>query len=57
MSVGMICILVWFGLLFYVSLNNYDHVGTASSPNHILVGKFELAVNQYFVRINSPIRF
>ena len=33
-SVGMICILVWFTLLFYVSLNSYGHVGTVSSLNH-----------------------
>ena len=33
-SVGMICILVWFTLLFYVSLNSYGPVGTVSSLNH-----------------------
>ena len=46
-SVGMICILVWFTLLFYVSLNSYGHVGTVSSLNQaFLLGKFEQAVNQ-----------
>ena len=30
----------WFGLMLYVPVNSYDHVGTVNSPNHIL-GKLD----------------
>ena len=41
-----------FVLLLYVPVNSFDHGGTISSPNHtFFLGKFEEAVNQYFVHI------
>ena len=44
---------VWLDLLLYVPVNSYGHVGTVvCSPNHTFVlGKFDQAVNQYFVHI------
>ena len=57
-GVGMICILVWFVLIFYVSLNSYGHVGTVILLNNtLLLGKFEQVVNQNFVHINSLLKF
>ena len=45
---------VLFGLVLYVLVNSYGHVRTVSSPNHIFIlGKLDLAVNQYFVHILS----
>ena len=42
----------FFVLVLYIPVNSYGHVGTASSPNHtFFLGKFDLAVNQYFVHI------
>ena len=47
--------LIWLvGLLLYIPVNSYGHVGMVSSPNHIFfLGKLEQAVNQYFVHILS----
>ena len=43
-----------FGLILYVPVNSYGHVGTVGSPNHtFFLGKLDLAVNQYFVYILS----
>ena len=42
------------GLLLYIPVNSYGHVGTFSSPSHtFFLGKLEQAVNQYFVHILS----
>ena len=41
-----------FGLILYIPVNSYGHVGTVSSPNHTFSDKLVLsidsAVNQYF---------
>ena len=43
-----------FGLVLYVPVYSYSHVGTVSSPNHtFFLGKLDLAVNQYFMNILS----
>ena len=48
----------WFGLLFYVLVNRYGHVGTVSLPNHtFFLAKLEQAVNQYFVHILSLLTY
>ena len=48
-----ICLFVWFDAL-NASVNSYGHVGMVSSPYHtFLLGKFDYAVNQYFVHILS----
>ena len=42
----------WFGLLLYIPVNSYGHVGTVSSPYHtFFLGKLEQAVNQFLVHI------
>ena len=28
---------VWFGLILYVPVNSYGHVGTVNSPNHTII--------------------
>ena len=44
----------WFGLVLYVPVNSYDHVGMVSSPNHtFFLGKLDKAVKQYFKQILS----
>ena len=44
----------WFGLLLYIPVNSFGHVGTVSSPNYtFFVDKLEQAFNQYFVHILS----
>ena len=50
--------LVWvsfgFGLLLYVTVNNYGLVGRVNSPDHTSYwGKLEQVVNLYFVHIHS----
>ena len=43
---------IFFGLLLYVPVNSYGHVGTVSSPNHtFFLGNLEQAVNHYFMHI------
>ena len=43
-----------FGLMLYVPVNSYGHVGMGNSTNHtFFLGKLDLAVNQYFVHILS----
>ena len=51
----------FFGLVLYVPVNSYDHVGTVSSPSYtFFLSKLDQAVNQYLVHIlllvtdNSP---
>ena len=47
-------VLGWFGLILYVSVNNYGHVQMVSSPNQtFFLGKLDKVVNQYFVQILS----
>ena len=42
------------GLLLYIPVNSYGHVGTFSSPSHtFFLGKLGQVVNQYFVHILS----
>ena len=48
----------WFGFLFglilYIPVNSYGHVGMVSSPNHtFFLDKLDYVVNQYFVHILS----
>ena len=53
---GLVNYKYWFlfGLMIYVPVNRFDHVGMASSSNHtIFLGKLALAVNQYFVYVLS----
>ena len=46
-KVLFVCLL---GLMLYVPVNSYGHVGMVSSPNHtFFLGKLQLAVIQYFV--------
>ena len=33
-SVHLLFFFFWFGLILYVPVNSYGHVGTVSSPNH-----------------------
>ena len=43
---------VGFGLLLYVTVNSYGHVGMVSTPNHtFFLGKLEQAVDQCLVHI------
>ena len=47
-----LCGYIWFGLLLYVPVNSYGHVGIVSSSNHtIFLGKLEQAINKYCVHI------
>ena len=40
----------WFGLLLYVQVNSYGHVGMVSSSNHtFFLGNLEQADSQYLV--------
>ena len=41
------------GLMLYVPVNNYGHIGMVSSPNHIFPGQVDKAVNEYFMHIFS----
>ena len=44
----------WVGLLLYVTVNNYGHVGTVDPPNLTsYLGKLEQAINLYVVHIYS----
>ena len=43
---------IWLGLILYVPVNSYGHVGMVSSLNHtFFLSKLDLTVNQYFVHI------
>ena len=45
---------LFVGLMLYLPVNRYGHVGTVSSPNNtFFLGNLEQAVNQYFVHILS----
>ena len=51
-----IFVLIWFGLMLYVLVNSYGHVGTVSVDNHtFFLGKLDQAVNQNFEHILSPV--
>ena len=44
--------LAGFGLILYIPVNSYGHVGKVNSPNHtFFLGKPDSTVNQYFVHI------
>ena len=46
------CSVFWLGLVLYLPVIIYGHVGTVSSPNHtFFLGKPDKAVNQFFVHI------
>ena len=42
-----------FGLILYVPVNRYGHVGTLSVHQTFFLGKLDLVVNQFFVHILS----
>ena len=42
--------ILWFGLLLYVPVNSYGHVGRVSLPNHtFILGKLKQAVTGIFL--------
>ena len=42
----------FFGLMLYIPVTSYGHVGTVSSPKHtFFLDKLDQAVNQYLVQI------